>query len=439
MILASSLFIKKFSFRKLWWVYLICGVALIVGMSFLFTWVKTAIMSSFADETYSLSKFNLSYALAVIIDLLLVAGYVALICIVLDTDFYNVIFVACASFSIQNIARCLFAFFMRYRNPDEPSVFGALYDWVNLVVYICIYIAVFVFCYFIFVKNFNSEDVGYINKRIFLLLICIILVNIFMSGVYAPQNNPSAEPLYLFLLVCRILLSLLGLVMQFLILKWFKARYDREHLQRIMEKQHQQYEIAKENIDTVNINAHDLRRHINTILNAVNDSGKTDALVGELKGMLDASAIADTVFNTGNMALDVVLTEKSRICLKNKISFSVMADGKQLNKLSEIDIYSLIGNALDNAIEATQRIKDEDARVISFYLRRENGVVSIHVENTFIADTKFVGGIPQTIKDDKRMHGFGVKSMINIAKKYNGNLTLKQENGVFYLDIIIPT
>jgi sensor histidine kinase regulating citrate/malate metabolism len=171
----------------------------------------------------------------------------------------------------------------------------------------------------------------------------------------------------------------------------------------------------------------------------VNDSGKKDALVGELKGMLDASAIADTVFNTGNMALDVVLTEKSRICLKNKISFSVMADGKQLNKLSEIDIYSLIGNSLDNAIEATRRIKDEDARVISFYLRRENGVVSIHVENTFIADTKFVGGIPQTIKDDKRMHGFGVKSMINIAKKYNGNLTLKQENGVFYLDIIIPT
>jgi hypothetical protein len=438
MILASLLFIKKFSFRKFWRVYFLCGVAIIAGLSFLLTWLKSLLMAYVTIDEYSLQIFNLSYVLAVIIDLFLVAAYAAVIFIVWEIDFRNVIFTVCACFSMQNIARCLFVFFMRSKDPDEYSVFGSLYDPINLVVYICIYAAVFVACYFIFVKKFKSEDVSYINKSIFFLLICIILVNILMSGVYPPQNNQSAEPLYFFLIVCRILLSLLGLIMQFLILKWFQTRYDKEHLQQIMKKQRQQYEIAKENIDTVNINAHDLRRHVNTILNAVNDSGKTDALVGELKGMLDASSIADTIFNTGNTALDVVLTEKSRICLKNKISFSAMADGKQLNEMSEIDIYSLIGNALDNSIEATQRIKDEDARVISFYLRRGKGVIFIHVENTCITDTKFVDGIPQTIKDDKRMHGFGVKSMINIVKKYNGNLTLKQEGDMFYLDMIIP-
>ena len=65
-------------------------------------------------------------------------------------------------------------------------------------------------------------------------------------------------------------------------------------------------------------------------------------------------------------------------------------------------------------------------------------MVSIHVENCFEGSLSFEDGLPQTSKEDKSYHGFGMKSMQTIAEKYGGFLTASTKSGVFNLDIVIP-
>ena len=437
-IAATFLFVKPLQRRKLWWLRLVAGIAVVVGACFLFTWLKDLMMGSKNSDPFSPSVFGESYILTVAVDVLLVLIYVAGVYAVFKTDLLNVLYIGCASFLTQNIAQCIFFLFFRTRDPSQASVIFALEDPINIVAYLVVYVAVYLLSYFVFARKYENATENELFKRILLPLIFIILINILMDGVNTPKDNEAASSLYMFLLFGRICLCVMGLAMQFIISDWYKVQFEQSVLQQIMYQQKEQYRLAKDSIDTVNINAHDLKKQINIILKAVRESGKTDAVENEITDMIQSISVLDTTYRTGNKALDVTLAEKSRTCLKKKIKLSTIADGGSLEFMSDIDIYALFGNALDNAIEATERIENEDDRIISFSVRKGNGVVFVHVENTFVGTANFVDGIPQTIKKDKRVHGFGVKSIMNIAKKYGGNLTLNAENGLFYLDVILP-
>ena len=106
--------------------------------------------------------------------------------------------------------------------------------------------------------------------------------------------------------------------------------------------------------------------------------------------------------------------------------------------MSDTDLYSLFGNALDNAFEAVRALEDEDERNISLLVKQAAGMVSIHIENYYAGDVRFENGIPVTTKEDKRNHGYGIKSMHIITQRYGGSLTMGTEDQTFYLNVLIP-
>lgn len=438
MLCATCLFAKQYRRRKLWWLWLLFGVAVIAGSCFFLSWLKNIILASVDVVNFDYKSFASTCLLTAVIDLIIFSLYVAVVYSVFDTKWTSLLYITCASFLIQNIARCLYFLQLIFRNPDEQAIISSFRDPINILMYIIIYATVFLVAYFAFLRKYKgTEDIDLI-KKITIPLIIIILINLFMGGINAPRENNWASAIYMCLLICRFFLCGIGLVMQFLIVNWYKIKFEQSLLQQIMDQQKEQYKLAKDSIDTVNINAHDLRKQINYIVKAVRDSGESQAAESELTDMIESISVLDTHYQTGNKALDVTLTEKSRLCLKKKIKLSTIADGNNLGFMTDIDIYALFGNALDNAIEATERIDEEDGRIISFSVRTCNGAILVHSENTFKEPPNFVNGVPQTIKADKRLHGFGTKSMFSIAKKYGGNLTMKAENGIFYLDAILP-
>lgn len=115
-----------------------------------------------------------------------------------------------------------------------------------------------------------------------------------------------------------------------------------------------------------------------------------------------------------------------------------MADGERLNFMKDVDIYSLFGNALDNAIESTMKLKDKTKRVISLLVSAKADFLTIHMENYYEGCLSFKDGLPQTTKDDKTLHGFGVKSISLLAEKYNGNVSMSTDSDIFILNIIFP-
>ena len=100
------------------------------------------------------------------------------------------------------------------------------------------------------------------------------------------------------------------------------------------------------------------------------------------------------------------------------------------------DVYSLFGNALDNAIEAVDRLADPTRRVISLDVRTRRSVLVMSVENYCDFVPQFRDGLP--VSERGEGHGYGMRSMRVTAERWGGSLSATCENGLFRLGIIIP-
>ena len=101
-------------------------------------------------------------------------------------------------------------------------------------------------------------------------------------------------------------------------------------------------------------------------------------------------------------------------------------------------IYSLLGNAIDNAIESLRSVADEDKKVIRLDIFGRRNMSVIRVVNYLANEPKMENGMPVTTKLDKENHGFGLKSIKSIAEEYGGMIYISTENHEFTLVVTIP-
>ena len=114
---------------------------------------------------------------------------------------------------------------------------------------------------------------------------------------------------------------------------------------------------------------------------------------------------------------------------QTKSSIAAPAEGKNIKSVAV---------TLDNAIEAVERNADENRRCIGMSVKESKGMISAHFENYYAGKLDFDDGLPLTTKSDKRYHGFGMKSIKMLAEKYGGYVSVKAEDGVFNLNILLP-
>jgi sensor histidine kinase regulating citrate/malate metabolism len=105
--------------------------------------------------------------------------------------------------------------------------------------------------------------------------------------------------------------------------------------------------------------------------------------------------------------------------------------------MEDMDLYSLFGNAISNAMESVSQLDDVHKRHISLKVREVGDLVSIHVENYYDGKLEFVHGLPQTSKD-RNYHGYGMKSMERIVSSYGGTMNITTQDQLFKLDILLP-
>ena len=222
----------------------------------------------------------------------------------------------------------------------------------------------------------------------------------------------------------------LALCLQSGLLVYRKKEQENVELERLIVEQGKQYRSAEESVALINMKAHDLKHYLRA-------ARSTDS-PQELAEIDDALSRYESTIQTGNKVVDVILTGKSYLCEKNHIAFHVMADEIDLTQVSANDLASMFGNALDNAIDYEKSLPEEKERYIGFRAQRKNDFLSLHFEN-FCPDTLiFKDGLPETTKSDKANHGFGLKSVGYVAKKYGGYVAVGLENSLFSLDIMLP-
>lgn len=103
--------------------------------------------------------------------------------------------------------------------------------------------------------------------------------------------------------------------------------------------------------------------------------------------MTSSIKIYDSSIKTGNKVLDTIMTEKSLECSQKNIKITCLLDGKKLNFMSELDLYTFFGNALDNAIESVSKLS-EDKRAISLTMTKKGNFISLVIQN--YTDNKIV-------------------------------------------------
>ena len=156
-------------------------------------------------------------------------------------------------------------------------------------------------------------------------------------------------------------------------------RIEFSQKEQLWEKTKLRYEMSKESIAVVNQHYHDMKHQL-MILSTMSDEDKRKA---KLQDMESKIAAYDAVVRTGNEYLDTVLTEKKLTCQSNQISMSCIADGSQLAFMDELDLYTLFGNALDNAIEANRKISNVHERWISVQIQNKKGILLVEIVNPY--------------------------------------------------------
>lgn len=211
-------------------------------------------------------------------------------------------------------------------------------------------------------------------------------------------------------------------------------RYEVERLQNMLDMQYNNYEMLEKSISAVNQKYHDLKYQITVLKSEVNASD-TIAYLDKMEQEIKSYEAQN---KTGNKVLDTILTGKTLYCHSNWIELTSVVDGEALDFMDPMDISTLFGNMLDNAIESVSKINNKEKRLIHLAVTKQKNFLRIRMENCYGDELKFENGMPITTKSDRKFHGFGLKSIQNTTKKYGGSLTLRAENGWFEVRILIP-
>lgn len=198
-------------------------------------------------------------------------------------------------------------------------------------------------------------------------------------------------------------------------------------LNQMLHDQQKEFETERTNINIINIKCHDLKHQLAALDVKMSQE--------DIKDSIRAVNIYDSLFHTGNEALDVVLASKQPVLRKEEIRLTCLLDGTLLNYIPDYKIYSLFGNALDNAIEAV-RLLPPEKRTIHIRQEQKNSFLIVKVVNFFDGKLQKKEGGLETRKENKSEHGFGIKSMEMIMKESGGSLAISDEGDVFTLTLL---
>lgn len=175
---------------------------------------------------------------------------------------------------------------------------------------------------------------------------------------------------------------------------------------------------------------HDLANHLQVLLSL--PAEEKDSYI---RKMIENPALEKVLSYSGDATVNAVLTAKESVMRQRGIAFYAKVDIPKELPFEKPDLCALFANALDNALEACAAL-DSDGKRIDLCARAAKGILSVEVRNPFAG--QLAGGLPETTKQDSVNHGYGLRSIQEIARKYGGDMEIRQEEGLFCLFCYVP-
>lgn len=417
LIISTLIFAGYKEKRSYFWLRLICSLIVFTAIA---TLVGNLLRNTFADNVILVKLVSCFLSVMYFFELC------GVMCFLLKCSFLEAVLFSVCGWSVEHISYCISVIIGIGCNMDGVVYrdYSPEYFIVNVMSYVIVYCTAFI----VFWRLGKRSDFNLDKKKV--LIPVVILMTVYsVLNVYAPVYGAETDAIISFK-VYSIVSSVATLCLALVMFESGRYRYELQTITELDKRRREQYEISKETIDVINTKCHDLKKMLSGMLSGNIESKDINAINNQL-------AIYDSIVKTGNDYLDVVLTDKSLYCESKDIRLTVMADAEKLNFLSDMEIYSVFGNILDNAVEAVINLEPEK-RVISLSVKGNDGILCIHSDNYYKTPVEQSGGVFKTSKKDKTQHGFGLLSIKRVVEKYGGAMTVNADGEVFSIDIIIP-
>lgn len=266
------------------------------------------------------------------------------------------------------------------------------------------------------------------------LIICIPVFSIFMSAVVL--DNCTSEPIIAAGCTCLVVINLLA----FYLFDRLHKMHRMEMEVALLDQQNKALEnemnlIALSNDKVKRLN-HDMNNHLFAIEQLAKQDDSEDIVV-YVRSLKDSFCSSYKYVTTGNTLLDGFINMKLEEA--DKCGAQLFTDIRISNdiRIDEKDISILMGNLLDNAVEALK--KCDPPKMIRIIIKEEPGIVAIKVENTYNGKLNVSNGHIVSSKENANKHGLGLKNVSNVVDDYNGSLYANYENDIFSINAVLFT
>lgn len=286
----------------------------------------------------------------------------------------------------------------------------------------------------IFRQILKKNNEGIDNKSLVAISVFFFILYILSSMSIIPFATGNTSWLNINLEVFMFIIGLLFAIALIYIKNYIYLKEKEQKDQFMIEtlkRQYLYYQDKQKDEERVKSIYHDMKNHLLVLENKENTE-ETRAMAKKLREQIENY---EEYTHTGNEFLDVIIKDKTRITKEKNIDFIVVIDFNNINSIEPLDISTIFGNALDNAIEGVEKLPEEK-RVIFVKAGKVNDFLSIVIENNYNPEIKLEN--KKTTKKDTFLHGYGIQNIENAVEKYNGTCTIKKENEKFTLKILIP-
>ncbi len=199
----------------------------------------------------------------------------------------------------------------------------------------------------------------------------------------------------------------------------------------------EQAELLERDYTTLNnayaINAklfHDFHNHIGILRQLLSHKKLEEAIqyLDELKAPVQE--MTETVW-TGDETVDYIINSKAVAAKERNIQYQAQVEFPRHTNLRSVDLCAVLGNLLDNALEAAGQVQEKEERFIRLTIRRINQMLIIKVENSFSSSPVSKYGVLTTSKVKNGLHGWGLKSAQTATQKYDGTVQTSYKDNVF--------
>lgn len=279
----------------------------------------------------------------------------------------------------------------------------------------------------------------FLKDRLFMLVTPFVSLLLIIAIAFQFQDEGDSVNAHVSVCFSAVGIMIINFIVYHILENLMAAAQLRERQMKMetqFDYQEKKYLQASQSFKSISGIIHDTNKHLLYLRECIMQGNSEDA-VAYINKAINAVDNSYKRYNTGNIVIDALVSNAANMALANNISFKtdINIDKDRIN-IERYDLSVVLGNLLDNSIEACMEVLNPDDRYLEITLTTSETALIIFVVNSSIRKGEVIAG--STSKQDKIKHGYGIKNINMTADKYGGTFCYEQKESSFEASVIIP-